>query len=119
MANYVFYHNPRCSKSRQALAFLQQTNVSVDIKEYLKVPLTEKEILNLLEALDISNAMNIVRMKEQEFVEAGLTEASTNKDIIAAIVKYPKLLERPILTDGKKAAIGRPLENIQILLSKH
>jgi arsenate reductase len=116
MANYVYYHNPRCTKSRQGLAFLTVNNIQIDIKEYLRVPFETNEISNLLQALGFQSAINIVRTKESEFTESGLTKTSSNSDIINAIVLFPKLLERPILTNGKHAAIGRPLENIQKLV---
>jgi len=116
MANYVYYHNPRCTKSRQGLAFLMENDIEVDIREYLKVPLDVKEISGLLDALGFANAFEMVRTKEQEFTECGLTKTSSNSDVFKTIVAFPKLLERPILTNGKNAAIGRPLENIQKLV---
>jgi arsenate reductase len=116
MANYVYYHNPRCTKSRQGLAFLAENYIEVDIIEYLKVPLTKNKISDLFEALGFNNALDMVRVKEPEFAESGLSKASSNDEIIDAIVAFPKLLERPILTNGKDAVIGRPLENIQKLI---
>jgi arsenate reductase len=116
MANYVYYHNARCSKSRQALAFLTENDIQVDIREYLKVPLRLNEISDLFEALGFDNAIDMVRIKEPEFAESGLSKASSNSEIINAIIVYPKLMERPILTDGEDAVIGRPLENIHKLV---
>jgi arsenate reductase len=116
MAKFVYYHNPRCSKSRQGLTFLNENNIEVDIKEYLKVPMTKDEISTLFKALNITSAIEMIRTKEAEFAEAGLSKTSTNSEIFDAIVAYPKLLERPILSNGTKAAIGRPLENIQELV---
>jgi arsenate reductase len=116
MTKKVYYHNPRCSKSRQGLEFLNQNNVEVDIKEYLKVPMSKNEVLSLVDALGLENAIDMVRTKEAEFSLAGLSKDSSNTDVIDAIVEYPKLLERPILVSGNKAAIGRPLENLQNLL---
>jgi arsenate reductase (glutaredoxin) len=117
MANYVYYHNPRCTKSRQGLVFLEENNIAVDIKEYLKVPLTKSEIVQLFDALAFTSALDMIRVKEKEYIEAGLTKSSTNDDIFNAIVAYPKLLERPILISGNAAAIGRPTENLQKLLA--
>ena len=116
MTNYVYYHNPRCTKSRQGLAFLTENNVQVDIKEYLRVPFEANEISNLLQALGFQSAINMVRTKETEFAESGLTQTSSNCDVINAIMLFPKLLERPILTNGENSVIGRPLENIQKLV---
>ncbi|MFT5713243.1 MAG: arsenate reductase [Glaciecola sp.] len=116
MANYIYYHNARCGKSRQALAFLTENDIQVNIREYLKVPLELSEISDLFEALSFDNAIDMVRIKEPEFVKSGLSKSSSNSEVINAINIYPKLLERPILTDGKNAVIGRPLENIQKLV---
>lgn len=116
MADYLYYHNARCSKSRQGLSLLADNNIEVDIKEYLKVPLTIAEISTLFVALGFDSALQMLRAKEPEFILAGLSELSTNEDIIAAIVAFPKLLERPILCIGKTAVIGRPLENIARLV---
>lgn len=118
MTDYVYYHNPRCTKSRQGLAFLKENNIDVDIKEYLKVPLTKSEIEALFRALGIHSAMGMIRPKESEFSEAGLSKNATNDDIITAIVAYPKLLERPILTNGKVAAIGRPSDNFVSIIAQ-
>jgi arsenate reductase len=112
MANFTLFHNPRCSKSRQALEYLNQTGIEVDIREYLKVPLSLEEIQTLFKALQFDNAMDMIRTKEKEFKEAGLSKNASNQDILAAIADHPKLLERPIISDNKNAAIGRPLENI-------
>jgi arsenate reductase len=112
MANFTLFHNPRCSKSRQALEYVVQAGLEVDIREYLKVPLTLTEIKTLFEALKINNAMDMVRTKEKEFKEAGLDKDASDQQIFKAIAEYPKLLERPIISNGKNAAIGRPLENI-------
>ncbi len=117
MTNYVYYHNPRCSKSRQGLALLEQNGTDIDIKEYLKVPLIEKEVESLFNALGLKSANDMIRKKEKEYTEAGLTDESSNSQVISAIVKYPKLLERPILTNGINAAIGRPLDNLQELIT--
>jgi arsenate reductase len=117
MTNYVYYHNPRCSKSRQGLILLEQNGIQSDIKEYLKVPLFKQEIIELYEALGLSSAAGMIRKKEKEYNEAGLSNDSTDSEIIAAILIYPKLLERPILTTGSRAVIGRPIDNLQTLIN--
>jgi arsenate reductase len=116
MTNYVYYHNPRCSKSRQGLALLESNSIQVDIKEYLKVPMSKQELDELFNALGVKNAADMIRVKEKDYIESGLSADSSNAQIISAIVKYPKLLERPILSNGKKAVIGRPIDNIQALI---
>jgi arsenate reductase len=117
MTNYVYYHNPRCSKSRQGLAFLEQNGIQGDSREYLKVPLIKQEIEDLFNALGLDSATDMIRKKEKEYNNDGLTSDSSNSHIILAIVKYPKLLERPILTNGEKAVIGRPLDNFTALIN--
>lgn len=117
MTNYVYYHNPRCSKSRQGLVFLQQNDIKIVIKEYLKVPLSTKEIVSLYEALGLDSAADMIRREEKEYNEAGLSKDSTDSDIIEAIISYPKLLARPILTNGTEAVIGRPIDNLQALIN--
>ncbi|GAC29351.1 hypothetical protein GPAL_2494 [Glaciecola pallidula DSM 14239 = ACAM 615] len=98
------------------MAFLTENNIQIDIKEYLSVPFETNEISNLLQALGFLSALDMVRTKGSEFAGSGLTLTSSNSDIIEAIMLFPKLLERPILTNGKHAAIGRPLENIKELV---
>lgn len=112
MQNSIIYHNPRCSKSRQTLALLEEQNINVEIVEYLKTPLSYQDLQSLSESLDITSVLDMVRVKEPEFKEAGLTKESNNDTLLHAIVQYPKLLERPIVVYKGKAAIGRPPENV-------
>jgi len=110
------YHNPRCSKSRQALELLKSKNIDPEIVLYLEKPLSSKEVENILKMLKIS-AIDIMRKKEDEFSNMGLSDSTLDeKYLIEAIVKSPKLLERPIVINGNKAAIGRPLTNILEIL---
>ena len=110
----TIYHNPRCSKSRQTLALIEQANVAVDIVEYLKTPLTEVQIKALLTLLSIP-AIEMMRTKETEFKEQGLKGAD-EATLIAAMVATPKLIERPIVVGNNQAVIGRPPENVLTLL---
>jgi arsenate reductase len=102
------YHNPRCSKSRQALALLQERGIEVDVHRYL-----EEGILN--EDLDLLAEMDgIVRSKEAgKAIMAELTSPEAVKNLLRT---QPKLLERPVLVHGGKAVIGRPPEDILALL---
>ena len=110
------YHNPRCSKSRQALELLKSKNINPEIILYLENPISTKDVEDILKILKIS-AREIMRKKESEFKEMGLSDINiSEKDLIEAIVKVPKLLERPIVINGNKAAIGRPLANILEIL---
>jgi arsenate reductase len=109
----TIYHNPRCSKSRQTLALIEENNQEVSIIEYLKTPLNEATINSILSRLNIS-PIEMMRTKETEFKEQKLAGA-TNEKLIKAMVKTPKLIERPIITSDTKAVIGRPPENVLTL----
>ncbi len=111
---FTIYHNPRCSKSRQTLALLeeqaQESQQEITIVEYLKSPLEQNEITGLMAQLNCS-ALEMMRTKEAEFSEQNLKDAS-EEQLVCAMVNTPKLIERPIVTDGNKAVIGRPPENV-------
>jgi arsenate reductase len=121
MPNPVLYHNPRCSKSRQALALLSAEDAVFSVVEYLKTPLNESEISNVYKALKANDAVkcayDMLRTKESEYKLAELSTTSSDAQVIAAIAKYPKLLERPIYMANNLAAIGRPLENIKAMIN--
>ena len=110
----TIYHNPRCSKSRQTLALIEESNTPVSIGEYLKTPLSKEKIEQLLSLLDIK-PIDMMRTKEAEFKEMGLKGASDDA-LIAAMVSTPKLIERPIVESETTAIIGRPPENVNALL---
>ena len=105
------YHNPRCSKSRQTLSLIEGKNKKVEIIEYLETPATVEEIESILEKLGIK-AIDLVRKKEQIWIEDYKGRDLTDKKIIEAMVENPKIMERPIVIDGNKAIIGRPPENV-------
>jgi arsenate reductase len=108
----TIYHNPQCSKSRQTLALLEQRGIKPEIIEYLVTPPTEAELKRLLRLLGIP-PRKLLRTKEEEYKRAKLDRPGVSDDeIIRALVKYPRLMERPIVVSGDKAAIGRPPENI-------
>lgn len=110
-------HNPRCSKSREALALLQQQALQVEVIEYLKTPLTADELAALLGKLGIP-ARQLLRSKEDEYKQLGLDDMSlSEQQLIEAMVQQPKLIERPVIIKGNKAVIGRPASNILSLLS--
>jgi arsenate reductase len=112
----TIYHNPRCSKSRKTLELLEQHQQSPQIIEYLKTPpdvATLKQILGLLGI----RARDLLRDKEEEYKLAGLDDQTLSDDeIIAAMIKYPKLIERPIVVTGNQAIIGRPPERVLELI---
>ncbi|TRY13867.1 arsenate reductase (glutaredoxin) [Shewanella hanedai] len=116
MTQATIIHNPRCSKSRQTLALLEENNCEILVIEYLKNPLVKSEVEDLLTKLNLT-AREIMRTKETEYKEQGLSEPSlTETQLIQAIVNTPKLLERPIVLANGKAAIGRPPENVLSIL---
>ena len=105
------YHNARCSKSRQGLALLQDSNKDFEIIEYLKTPLTEKELKDIIDKLQIE-PIELVRKNEAIWKEKYKGQNLSNKQIINAMVDNPKLIERPIVVNGDLAVIGRPLNKI-------
>ena len=111
----IIYHNPHCSKSRQALALLKENGVEPEVVEYLKKPLDEAALRGLLTKLRLE-AHDILRTKEDEYKQLGLSPATPEEEILTAIVQHPILLERPIIVKGNRAVIGRPPENVRELL---
>jgi len=109
------YHNPRCRKSRESIAYLEENGVSPDIILYLEEGLKKKEIEDLLTYLD-ADIQDIIRKEESVFKENYKGKELTKTQWIKALLDHPKLLQRPIITNGKKAVIGRPKENIDQLL---
>lgn len=110
------YHNPRCSKSRQTLQLLTEKQIKPDIVEYLTDTPSHTELKNLIKLLGI-NARDLLRKKETEYKQLGLDNNDLSDDqIIDAMIKHPKLIERPIVVNKNKAAIGRPPENILEIL---
>jgi arsenate reductase len=107
----TIYHNPRCSKSRQTLELIKQNSTKeITVIEYLKQPLTQVEITQLLSLLSCK-PIEMMRVKDPEFKEQNLKNAS-EEELINAMVATPKLIERPIVSDGSRAIMGRPPENV-------
>jgi dihydroorotate dehydrogenase len=109
-------HNPRCTKSRQTLALLEENGTSPEIVEYLKNPLTEKQIKALLKKLGLT-AREAMRTNEKLYKELSLAEVDDEAVLIKAMSENPILIERPIVETPNDAAIGRPPENVLPLLS--
>jgi len=108
-------HNPRCSKSRQGLAILTDAKVDFEIIEYLKTPLSEKEIKDIITKLNIE-PIDLVRKGEAIWKENFKGKKLSNNQIIKAMAENPKLIERPIVIHNDKAVLGRPPEKIITLL---
>lgn len=112
----TIYHNPRCSKSRQTLALLEEKGVDVEIIEYLKTPPDQKTLTEILSKLNI-NASDLLRKNESAYSELHLADKSKDTQaLIDAMVKNPILIERPIVLANNKAAIGRPPEAVLDIL---
>jgi arsenate reductase len=103
----VLLHNPRCSKSRALKAALEERGVAFRERPYVEEPLSLAELKALRAKLGVG-AGAMVRRSEPEYAAAGLDAGSTDGAILAAIAEQPKLLERPVLVQGQRAAIGRP-----------
>ncbi len=110
-------HNARCSKSREALKFVKESKKNFIMREYLKNPLDLGELLELQEKLKLK-AIEFTRIKEAEFKEAKLTTDSNDLDILKAMVRFPKLMERAIIFDENRAFICRPIEEIERIFRK-
>jgi arsenate reductase (glutaredoxin) len=111
----LILHNPRCSKSRQTLAILEETGLEFAVRNYLEQPLDAGELAELGRRLD-RPAIEWMRPKETAFAEAGLSKESPEAELIAAMAAEPKLMERPVVIRGGKAVLGRPPEDIKALL---
>lgn len=112
----TIYHNPRCSKSRQALGLLREKGIEPDVVEYLKAPPDAQTLAKLLDMLGIEPRA-LMRRKEKEYKDLGLDDPDLSREeLIAAMVDHPKLIERPIVVKGKQAALGRPPEDVLKIL---
>jgi arsenate reductase len=111
------YHNPRCSKSRNTLALLEEQGVEAEVIKYLETPPSKEELKALLKMLGIS-ARELMRTKEDIYKELGLKDVEDEEKLIEAMVTNPKLIERPIVIKEGKAVIGRPIENVVELLDQ-
>jgi arsenate reductase len=107
----AIYHNPKCSKSRQALSLLRANGVEPEVIEYLEQPLDRERIRDLIGRLGIP-PHDLVRTKETAYKKLKLSPSSTIEEISKAIAENPILLERPVIVCGKSAIIGRPPERV-------
>lgn len=111
MAEFRIFHNPRCSKSRQTLALLEEHGVEPEVVLYLETPPSRSELEALLTKLGRS-PQELVRRSEDEYKAAGLDKSASDDAVISAMVKHPRLIERPIVVRGDRAVLGRPPENV-------
>ena len=113
----TLYHNPRCSKSRQALEIVQQSGVDCNVVEYLKHPLDAEQLLSLLSRLR-GEIKDIIRTNESEYKQSGFDRSSLDdlRVVCRLLEEYPRLMQRPIYDNGEDAVIGRPPESIKEIL---
>jgi arsenate reductase len=109
------YHNNRCGKSREALKMLEEKNIQHEIVDYMNTPVTEEELEDVLEKLDM-DAIDLVRNKEADWKENFKGKELDEAEIILAMIEYPKLMERPIIVNGKNAVVARPAEKMNEIL---
>ena len=115
MSKFIIYHNPRCSKSREALEIIRQNNLDHQIKLYLEDPLTSKELESILLKLQMQ-PRELLRKGENDYKLNNLSALKhSDQDIINFMIKFPKLIERPIIIKEEKAVLGRPPENVNNL----
>jgi len=108
----TIYHNPRWSKSREAVQLLKDKDIELDIVEYLKHPLSVNELKTLADMMDL-RPKDFIRRGEQDFKELDLKDKLENDNVLfKAMADYPKLMERPIMVKGEKAVLGRPPGNV-------
>ncbi len=116
MAGLTIYHNPRWKKSREAVQLLKDNGIEPEIVEYLKHPLSENELKALADMMG-KRPKEFIRKGEKDFKELGLKDKLEDDNaLLRAMADYPKLMERPIVTKGKRAVLGRPPENVLFIL---
>ena len=116
MTQVTIYHNPRCSKSRETLKLLTEQGIDPEIVDYLKTPLSKAALKDILSKLNIT-PRELLRTKEADYKTHQLNDESlSDTALIQAMIDFPKIMERPIVVKGKKAAIGRPPEAVLEIL---
>jgi arsenate reductase (glutaredoxin) len=116
MTDLTLYHNPRCSKSRGALELLEARGLNPTIVRYLDTPPDAAQLRDVVKKLG-TGARSLLRTGEDDYKTLNLADLNlSDEQLIAAMASHPKLIERPILVAGDKAAIGRPIENILEIL---
>ncbi|MDY4377554.1 arsenate reductase (glutaredoxin) [Pectobacterium brasiliense] len=113
----TIYHNPRCSKSRETLALLQEHNITPNVVLYLDTPPDAATLAQLIKQLGLTSARELMRTKEESYQQLGLSDAAlTEAQLIQAMIDNPKLIERPIVVAQGQARIGRPPEQVLEIL---
>lgn len=116
MTQYKIYHNPRCSKSRQTLALLEEAGIEPEIILYLEDTPSADELAKIVAKLDIS-ARELLRKGEEEYKALGLSNPDlSDQSLLEAMNQNPRLIERPIVVANDRAVLGRPPENVLELI---
>ncbi len=110
------YHNPRCSKSRQTLALLEEKGIQPQVVLYLDTPPGTDELKALVAKLGFASARELMRTKEDEYKAQQLAKVEDEDALLAAMAATPKLIERPIVVNGEQARLGRPPEQVLEIL---
>ena len=113
MPQVTIYHNPRCSKSRQTLALLEERGIEPEVVLYLETPPDEKTLKTLIEQLGIE-AKDLIRQGEHR--ELGLEETDDADELIRRMAEHPQIIERPIVVVADRARLGRPPESVLEIL---
>ncbi len=118
MNKIVVWHNPRCRKSREGFAYVQkkaeEKNLEIEIRKYLDIPPTKEELKKVIEMMGIK-PIELVRTKESIWKENFKNKEMADEEIIDAMSKYPKLIERPVVIYKNKAVLARPAEKVEDL----
>lgn len=114
MQDITIWHNPRCSKSRDALNYLEEKKIALSVIKYMDAKLTKEDIKEVLQMLGIG-ARSLMRTKEDIYKELNLKDENDEEKLIQALADNPKLIERPIVIKDGSAVIARPLEKIDEL----
>ncbi|MDU3078166.1 MAG: arsenate reductase (glutaredoxin) [Mixta calida] len=113
MTTVTIYHNPRCSKSRETLALLEQRGIEPNVVLYLQQPPDVATLRQLVQSLGLSSVRALMRTKEEEYQALGLDDPALSEEaLLTALAAHPKLMERPIVVAQGKARLGRPPEQV-------
>ncbi|WP_434636993.1 arsenate reductase (glutaredoxin) [Sulfurimonas sp. NW7] len=117
MSKYTILHNPRCSKSREALKILEENGIAADVVKYLDERPSAAQLKNIIKMLGLQSAREMIRTKEAIYKELDLQNEKDEDKLIEAMAEHPKLIERPIIIkDDKEAIIARPPEKAKEFL---
>ena len=117
MERVKIWHNSRCSKSRDSFKLLEEKGIDVEVVTYLDSKLEKEELKNILKMLGMTSARALMRTKETIYKELNLKDETSEDALIEAMIKHPKLIERPIVIKNNRAVIGRPIEKVIELIS--